>query len=657
MRTPKLFFPYKNILLVGLAMVFLLMRTTPVEAQVLDDRTRIQIKLEDGTDVILMSQADRKSNDTTKMYYYLPVNPRLSVKPDGTPNFLFMKYTTEESATKGGVNGAVIHFLVEWGLTNKQHEELKQKLADRVKGARLMGAAEVLPAEGGSFQVISATLDPNNKEWVPTFITSGHAPMIPGAKAAIAANLQANAAQLLAATFEESSSISDITLAMNFKYKILLPAFEANIKINWEKVDSFFRSHSAEVKYDYDYDAGEVKHDKSFSSTQVDSIYHEMRETGVIQGDIFQDTEIDNETVNQISQAVLQLMIEALLTPMRNQVPAVPNSVDSTGVNHPSYSDMGSDDVHYTFDMQKYQERRSIINQSLNFNYRVAIPREMTVTANLAEWYDFAKDEKGCVSDVLLNDPFFQHRTINFILDLDAEDIFQEEVNFVSVTVKKERTNGQDFIKSETIDRKFVKDNGIRASIEFSKAKDEKPGEFLYMTKWSLRGGNTYPPNPKWQRGDFDLQSISLTPPVLPRTIEMEADLAEFEELNISRATAQVRYRKYDKEFEENIHLYPSKEEPIVSSQIFVDKNSKGYAYRLILNHKTEGKLVMPWQPITNDDYIYVVIPSEFRDPVSEVFEEAKSRAAQGTNVMGEILNAVGELKEQFKKKEETNLN
>ncbi len=73
-------------------------------------------------------------------YYYLPVNLRLSKRPDtGVPQFLFLKYVTEEREDQGGISGALLHFLMEWGLTEELRKECETLLQAKGKGAKVIG--------------------------------------------------------------------------------------------------------------------------------------------------------------------------------------------------------------------------------------------------------------------------------------------------------------------------------------------------------------------------------------------------------------------------------------------------------------------------------------------------------------------------------------
>ena len=139
-----------------------------------------------------------------------------------------------------------------------------------------------------------------------------------------------------------------------------------------------------------------------------------------------------------------------------------------------------------------------------------------------------------------------------------------------------------------------------------------------------------FPASPPWTRGSWE--GVTLAPPVVPRTIEVEADLDELKASDIARVTAQVRYLQFGEEMSTNIHVSPARDEPLVEQKIFTDRDTKGYAYRLILNHKQKGKFATAWEPKVNDDYIYATIPEdlfeepEYKRAADEITESASEK-------------------------------
>jgi hypothetical protein len=178
--------------------------------------------------------------------------------------------------------------------------------------------------------------------------------------------------------------------------------------------------------------------------------------------------------------------------------------------------------------------------------------------------------------------------------------------------------------------------------VTYSRGDDTNPDVYEYQAQWSLRGGYLWPENPAWKKGSWD--GVQLSPPVVPRTIEMEGDLEDMKGSDITRATAQIRYFKFGEEVEDNIHVSPAAGEPLVERKLFMDRDTRGYAYRLILNHKTKGKLVLPWQAKINDNYVYATIPEDLLEEPAYV-EAAKELEKTATEkVLEEFRELIGGL-------------
>lgn len=133
---------------------------------------RKAVTLSDGTAVTLL-----QSESSTRMkpqYYYLPANLHLAKKEDGTPQFLFLKFTTEQREETGGISGGLLHFLMEFGLTQEQENELLRLIRREEPNAEIIGPAPVVPdGETSTFQITSATL--TDQGLTKSLITSGKA--------------------------------------------------------------------------------------------------------------------------------------------------------------------------------------------------------------------------------------------------------------------------------------------------------------------------------------------------------------------------------------------------------------------------------------------------------------------------------------------------
>lgn len=618
-------------------------------AVVLDDDNRLDVTLSDGTQVTLYGEAGATRGIKSANYYYLPVNLRLSQRPDRTPEFLFLKFTTEQSAAQGGISGALMHFLMEWGLTPAQEADLAAKLKQQNRNAQLKGAVP-MESEGGeaaSFQIVSATL--TDKGLAPSVVTSGKAPLVPGGKVATASRLTAEGAQLMAATFEKARSITDLSIALNFGYQTLTPAAKGRITFDWSKLEKEGQTFAAEYERKRTgtqskkscfliFCASSSSATYSYSYEETAEQWKFLQEKQVVKFE-FQET-LSDERVSKIRDAFLQFFLNTMAQPEQPEAQVPPAQDDKAKEEKPNIRTGDK----YTYKTSSFKKAFARKTQVFDLNYRIAVKRPYQLVGNLASWYNGVRDNPKCVASVNLNDPFFQHRDINFILDLDAKEIFDEAINYVTVNVRKNRSSGQAFEDRVTLDARYLKEKGINATVTYARGDDRNPDLYEYQAQWSLKGGNVWPANPAWEKGSWE--GVTLAPPVVPRTLEVEGDLQAMQESGITRVTVQVHYPRFGQEVEENIHLSPAQGQPLVSKRIFTDRGAKGYAYRLVVNHKTEGKLALPWSAQVGDDYIYAAIPAELLAEVAvkEAAKEAARAAVTGTTekVLDRFKDVIG---------------
>jgi hypothetical protein len=613
----------------------------PVGAQVLDDEGRLSITLDDGTEVNLVRQV---GTERAPKYYYLPTNLRLSQKTDGTPQFLFLKYTTEATEAQGGVQGGLIHFLMEWGLTAKQEKDLDAKVKKLNRNAKVMGAVPLEHDEQNpGFEITSATLkDTGEGGLTRTLVTSGKAPLMEGGKAAVAARLTRYGAETLAATFEKTSSITDVSITLNYNYTVQVQGAKGTITFHWDKLQRDYDSLNAEYKKIQTGTNRKVI--KVFgitiyerSSPEYTYSYDEMREQYKLLEDHqiiemkFEEGRVASDKIDKIREVFFQYFLNSMAQPDQSgQSEALPPSAESEEGGDKSVPEDVRGGKNYHYNQTSIQQAFSQGSRSMSLDYRMAYRQPVQLTGNLTSWYNAVRDNPRCVASVNLNDPFFQHRDIRFILDLDAKDIFDEAVNYVTVNVRKQRNAGRPFEDHVTIDAKYLADNGLTAVVTYARGNDSNPDLYEYQTQWSLRGGHIFPADPPWTKGSWE--GVTLAPPVMPRKIELEGDLDELKASDIARVTAQIRYYQFGQEAEANIHLSASQDDPLSSQRIFTDRNSRGYAYRLIFNHKRQGKFATPWEAKINDDYVYATIPEdllekpEYKEAAARITETATER-------------------------------
>ena len=575
----------------------------------------VDVKLKDGTTVRCFPAATRDPEKTSNNYYYLPANPHVSKHPDGTPKFSMIRFVTDKTKEAGGAEGAVLHFLVEYGLDKGQQNETAKLLKKQVKGALLKGAVPLeVGAEGNSFNVISAVL--GDKDFTPTLISSGKAPVMEGQQAAVAARLDAYGATLLAKGFEQPTS--QVSVSFDLKYIVQLPAYDVKVIIDYDKY------HETQTEYTHErekkvkskrywdpkwYNPFKVSTSKTTTLTEEEQTQalDFLTETGVVTFDYVQhvpdsDKEIVESGLHKIVLESFFDMQKRLGEPTDEELAGEDEEGDKEAAAERRKEAARHNKYSYTVFQRKEISRKS--KQVLNLKKVIARYETYTMVGNVGAWYDEFKDNPKLVTEVNLDDPFFQRREMRFVIDNEAYDIFNEMVNYATIQVRVPRKDQRPFIDEMTIDKKYLETSGQTATLTYARMGDDAQ-TYDYAVQWSLRGGHLYPTEPQWNKGE--LMAVTLAAPVQPRTLEAEADLEELEELGIARVSVELQYSQFGKQHTDakGLALSPAVGEPMVNKVIYQDAGSDKLSYRLIYHHKKMGKLAQDsWQPVEGD-YIY----------------------------------------------------
>jgi len=542
-----------------------------------------------------------------KHYYYLPPPPRVARDAAGRPQFLFMKFTSDKDKAHGGVAGGILHFLTEYGLSTQQEAELKQKLAAAISGAKVMGAVPMEMGEGEStFRVISATL--SDTGFTQRVVSSGKAPLMPGQKVAAAARLDPAGAVLLEESLKRPTS--DISVEFDLAYTSFLPAFDGTITFDWER----FKAHIDDWKMKYR-DTKSCKWwifgcSHSYTTDELREIYDFMCQNETIRVEWTEG--IADERLEAIREAFFKFMETSFF--------------ERTAAG---FGEEGDEDKKLTEGMTTPQQRgrrtdfyryvakaeESFQNKTISMRVTLPVKQPYVTVGNISgQWYRQARgDYPELFAEVNVDDPFFQQRKVVFNLDLDAVEIFDQAINFVTVEVRKQRPGGRDFHDSFTINKQWIGASGPTATVTYAKMRDDSPEVFDYLVRWSLRGGIEWPSQPAWIKGNWE--GVTLAPPVIPLKIEAEADLEELKGLDIARAVVEVRYTQFGKTVTDTRALQVSvaKGEPVASLLIFRDRDKGAWDYRVTFYHKRLGPKQGSWAKGGEGGYVFCTVPEGLR--------------------------------------------
>jgi len=142
---------------------------------------------------------------------------------------------------------------------------------------------------------------------------------------------------------------------------------------------------------------------------------------------------------------------------------------------------------------------------------------------------------------------------------------------------------------------------------------------YKYTESWSLKGGGKWPTNPKEKCATE--MAVTLVPPIERRRVDVEADLAEMDELGIRAADVILRHSRYGREKTETANFRVIKAEPYLEKVIYVDKDDPDVEFKIVLTHKTKGKFSTDWEPL-EDDFVYANLSGLSLDKLEE-FEQS----------------------------------
>lgn len=194
-----------NILLIFIAFAF------SVNAQILDESKEITILLSDSTEVKIYKKANA-FDELLNEYYYLPSHLKFSTTKNKESEFSLLTYNDNE-----GYEGAILHFLVTWGLTKEQREEAEIALRnEQGEDAQLMGAVTPELDQEHTQLYIKGT-SPLVEILNKSATTIGSVPMFSNSKTASSFKLNNSDADTLKIAIENNTEdLKDIFLSMNF---------------------------------------------------------------------------------------------------------------------------------------------------------------------------------------------------------------------------------------------------------------------------------------------------------------------------------------------------------------------------------------------------------------------------------------------------------
>ena len=597
-----------------------------------------QVKYDEGAAYIggVTLLADRQ---VPTDYYYLPQYPSLSRKADGTYEFLCIKYIGEKVENSGGLFHALVDFRIPDTLLQSVEKELKKV----VPGARIAGPVRLMQPKKDdpenvtpSFDIVSGVL--SNREGADAMtrsvVTSGFAPLDPGSKAAVASLLTPSGATLLWNSF--TGPTSDVSIAIHAYYEAAVKAYNAVVQADM----SVIYQHFSQI----------TNQQQGYSKKQVRQVVDELTKNGSIKVEVFdrsaglgvKTSDMDG-ILNIVTTKLTEIMFDTKTGWSKEPERVDPNlgfvdkgMQEKTGVIadiadgmaevmgslpilgwfspkrdrnlNPQYK---TDNQYILKDVKDVRTNKFYLNLSKSTTIKVPFH----TAGNLGGLFTTLGGDERYFRIVNMDDPSFQRRSINFQIDGEFVDAFDDIINFVTVNFRKKYGGDHEDVTSQVI----INGADLKKGIALKEISYPRLGiptadwlDYEYQLLWSFKGSSKvvrYPADEKKWITSAD-PAVSLIPPLSKEYIELDGDRLLFTKdsiasVNVSFASTQGGQKKVVR----NVILRANDPSSTSKITVYHDPGTQ-VVYQPSWYHPTKGQARIALALLTSN-YLYLAPPAQ----------------------------------------------
>ena len=575
------------------------------------------VKYQDGMVTVRGVQLLQDREDANA-YSYIPQFPRLSTRENGDLEILCLKYVG-----KGGAetNGGLFHALIQFALPEEWLPDLETKLQEKTGNpkARIVGAVPLLQTmkEGeantpAGFTIVSSVLSSGQKDsFARKVIASGHAPLLPGSKAAISAVLTQEGASLLFESLQGPTS--DVSVTVNGYYEAAVKAYNATV--------------AARCSTLYEHYSKLQNIQEGYNRDQLRKITDNLITDKVLTVDVFDRSAglgIDTKDMQGILDTVTDKLVELMFDSKEGwaKVPPRETAVEMDQIKGRQergwFSSVfgGAQDTPYFTDNQFVLKKRTDIQVHtfrLNLSKSTTIKVPVYTSGNLGGLFDsldVGKNKGKYFRTVNLDDPDFQKRDVSFQIDGEFAESFKDIFNQVTVSFRKVYGGGRDDVTSDLTFRKADIEKADFQNIAYARLGIQGSDwlNYEYRTSWSLRGRNRAlldPPgsdkNDRWNKSAAP--GIALVPPIAKRSVEVDCDRSRLKDANLSSMTVRfVAMLGGKAEEQRSLVLRPSDASSVSKVTLYYDPDTP-VAYE-VTSYDASGKATRGGLQVLNESYL-----------------------------------------------------
>ncbi|CAM1371901.1 hypothetical protein [Tenacibaculum xiamenense] len=487
------------------------------------------------------------THNNPKHYLYLPTRSRLALDEEKHPKFSFMRYITERPQTEASANsiteaggGGILHFLILYDTPKEQIEEADSLLKERLEDDTVKIKGPII-FESGKYALVSSILNENN-ETTQNVISMGQAPVMENSRIALSFDVDPLQSKILLESFKMDTP--DISIVFDLSFSGLTEAYDATLEIDWS----------------------EIKKSKSFGAGG--NVYFVGAQVELGLDELFKDNRIKLTTngsdarleglLNTVYNKLLDLMfkpVEPEVVPEAQQGGLMDAVTALVGQNGPlSSGNTTGFGLNASFQLK---ELRTEGKSRLLFKGRSTVDRHHFITFNIGDLHQRYGNDERFFRDVPIWDPAFQQREVFVGVDGDLEKEFENMLNSVTLSLKKQHANGNVTLEEVFINKERFKNYEGNLSMRYLNQGDSIRTDWLqyeYKTIWKFKGGGSYESDWTPESGAM----VNLYIPFKRRNIYLEGDLEKLKSESVRAVSIKVDYPFFNKEKKHRITIRPN---------------------------------------------------------------------------------------------------
>jgi hypothetical protein len=554
-------------------------------------------------------------SDEDRTYVYLPTSLRLAEDERGRPEFSFLRYVVNTSADSGAAGltqadgGGILHFLViletPQATVQKARQALRQLLKD--EKADLRGP---LIFDDGRYALVSSIVNPTGGPNELKLLATGRAPVLEGNKLALSFPLKPQESSLLMQSFMMATP--DISLVFDMTLHGLSQAYQAQLTIDW-----------SEVRKSEGFSAGGTIY---FVSADVDLMFDELRRNNAI----------------KLTSSGSDAGMESLLTTVYNKLlelmfrPVEPDSVPADkrgGLTEAISTLLGSKNgalssrktsVFGISAGYQLKDLRTEGKSVLDFNHRSTVERHDLIAFNIGDMYRRYGTDTDYFRVVNIGDPAFQQREVQVVVDGTLLPEFQQLVNAVTITLRKDHQNGEQTLKEIAFDRlSAAKPSRL---VYGWKGDDDRVAwlNYEYRTSWNFTGGGTYQSD--WTRSNVAIVNLYAPYERFPVSVVGKPDVMQ--QKGVRAVAIIIEYSFFGERRKQQIVVRPDKPFDDQKFDLVVPRGQYDYDYTIVWQLEGERRLTSHGKDSIGTVFIDE-LPDDRTRVIGENFAQAHSVGAR----------------------------